>query len=78
MNVMELNGTHIPLKVRVSWKLRRKNAKLHEYEGYLYKVIHNSPDYVWVVLTKSCGQYYYWNVVHDDTVPFWADVEILE
>lgn len=77
MKALELSGLHIPLKVRITYRLQRKNAKLHTYEGYLLDLRHNSwSERVFIRLGKSVHTHYSDKVLSD--VPYYAEVEVLE
>lgn len=78
MKVLELSGAHIGKKIRVSWKLPRKNAKLHSYTGYV-NYIHNNYIHCEIKLYKIPNTAdWVCRVAHDIYIPYYADVEFLD
>lgn len=78
MKVLELSGADIGKKIRVSWKLPRKNAKLHTYTGYV-NYIHNNYTTCEIRLYRipdTNGWVY--KVADDINIPYYADVEFID
>lgn len=76
MRVLELSGVHIGRKVRVKWKLPRKNAKLHEFVGYFNEIRHNYMDTDAILYSRA--DTLSWESVIQYNVPFYAEVEFLD
>ena len=78
MKVLELSGAHIGKKIRVSWKLPRKNAKLHSYTGYVGNINHQIRNTTLLLFSKPNSTLYYDRVAFDVDIPYYADVEYID